>query len=171
MHQIHWQAKLRRRAPTLIEPLVVIAIIAILAGLLHPALSRAKWPGKSARCLCNMRQLAFVADLYVEDNFAALEGRPKMQSRLFAPYLAKLFLDNGADWQGVSLQVTMRRALFSIPITPVPQHRGGLNVALGDGAARFLNRVEFNSTNGPSIPLQDHPRKNWWREGAVVLAP
>lgn len=53
---------------TLIELMVVIAMIAILAGLLLPALSRAKIPANSIKCVNNLRQFGFSAQMYWEDN-------------------------------------------------------------------------------------------------------
>lgn len=99
------------------------------------------------------------------------DAQPKQASQLPAPSKTKLFVDNGANWQGVSIQVTTRSSFSATPITPVALHRGGLNIALADGSARFVGRAEFDSPGGPSVPVQDDARQNWWREGAVALLP
>ena len=48
--------------------LVVIAIIAILAALLMPALARAKERAKAIGCLNNQRQIMLAAKMYADDN-------------------------------------------------------------------------------------------------------
>ncbi len=53
---------------TLVELLVVIAVIAILAGMLLPALSKAKAKGQQIACLSNYRQLQLCWILYVDDH-------------------------------------------------------------------------------------------------------
>ena len=52
---------------TLVELLVVIAVIAILAGMLLPALSMAREKGRSSNCLGNLKQIALGIELYVND--------------------------------------------------------------------------------------------------------
>ena len=58
---------------TLIELLVVISIVALLIGLLLPALSRAREKGREAVCLSNQRQLAISFFSYAGD-FEVIPG-------------------------------------------------------------------------------------------------
>ncbi|MHC4725792.1 MAG: prepilin-type N-terminal cleavage/methylation domain-containing protein [Planctomycetota bacterium] len=56
-----------RPAFTLIELLMVIAIVALLIAILIPALSRAKNKAEEAVCLNNLKQLQICAKLYSQD--------------------------------------------------------------------------------------------------------
>ena len=54
---------------TLLELLIVIAIIAILAGLLLPALNFARLLANGAVCQSNLKNLALAANMYSDDYY------------------------------------------------------------------------------------------------------
>src|SRR6187401_1104512 len=69
----------RYRAFTLVELLVVLAIIGLLAALILPSLSRAKTQGFSTICRNHLRQIGFAAQMYLADyrHYPTFWGRVK----------------------------------------------------------------------------------------------
>src|SRR5882762_689332 len=57
-----------RRAFTVLELLVVMAVIGILACLLLPVLSQSRETARRVQCLENLRQLGLAAQMYWDDN-------------------------------------------------------------------------------------------------------
>ena len=68
----------------MIEVLVVIAIITVLAGLLLPAISKAKAAGRATACLSNLHQIGLGLQLYVQDNDNKL---PWCRDRSLDPFI------------------------------------------------------------------------------------
>ena len=88
--------EVRRRAFTLVELLVVVAIVAVLAALLLPAIVRAKHSAHAAKCISNLRQLGLAAQMYFDDH----DGAP-FPYRLYATNGGVIYwfgwLQNGAE--------------------------------------------------------------------------
>ena len=59
---------MKRRAFTLVELLVVIALLAILAALVLPALTGGEAQARRIKCTSNLRQLGLAAQMYWDDN-------------------------------------------------------------------------------------------------------
>jgi prepilin-type N-terminal cleavage/methylation domain-containing protein len=93
---------MQRTAFTLIELLIVIAIIAILAALLFPVFSRAQAKAQQGACLNNLKELQLGVTLYEGD----FDGR-------YLPY------GTGQDiWQGLLLPYVKNAQLYLCPNDP-----------------------------------------------------
>jgi prepilin-type N-terminal cleavage/methylation domain-containing protein/prepilin-type processing-associated H-X9-DG protein len=87
--------KLLKGAFTLIEMLVVIAIIAILAALLLPALKGAKDRARAIECENNIRQLSLALNLYADENMDLLVNNHGIQETMS---LKQNWANNIEDW-------------------------------------------------------------------------
>jgi prepilin-type N-terminal cleavage/methylation domain-containing protein/prepilin-type processing-associated H-X9-DG protein len=74
----------RQKAFTLTELLVVIALIAILATILLPVLSRAKESANRSKCAANLKQLGTAVHLYAADNNGNIYVPPVVTTVFFA---------------------------------------------------------------------------------------
>ncbi|MFZ4533729.1 MAG: prepilin-type N-terminal cleavage/methylation domain-containing protein, partial [Alsobacter sp.] len=58
----------RRSGFTLVELLVVVAVIALLIGLLLPALGKARETGREIKCASNIRAVGTASVMYTASN-------------------------------------------------------------------------------------------------------
>jgi prepilin-type N-terminal cleavage/methylation domain-containing protein/prepilin-type processing-associated H-X9-DG protein len=138
------QARGPRAAFTLIELLIVIAIIAILASLLLPALSRSKSAALTAKCKNNQRQILIAMRMYSDENggfpYAAYipSDLPKGAAYWFdgiSPLLAN------AKWGDGALQCPTYKGVSS---------EGGGNTA---GFQAAFGGYAYNGLGGPGNAL------------------
>ena len=85
-------APLPGRAFTLVELLVVMAILGILAGLLVPAVGRSVEASRSTACLSNLRQVGIALQSYLHDNADRL---PVMHDRRASTNAAEVAAQKG----------------------------------------------------------------------------
>jgi prepilin-type N-terminal cleavage/methylation domain-containing protein len=75
---------------TLMELLVVVAIIAVLAALLLPVLARAKSTAQRAVCGNNLRQIGIGIRMYAEDSSDAFPPATNQPPAAFAAYTQRM---------------------------------------------------------------------------------
>jgi prepilin-type N-terminal cleavage/methylation domain-containing protein len=95
----NWQNQPMKKGFTLVELLVVIAVIAILAALLFPAVNKTEGAAKRATCLNNVLQINHALLMYADDHADVIRGLTNNDPIYFTykdsmgPYLSR----TGAD--------------------------------------------------------------------------
>lgn len=144
---------------TLIELGVVVAIIAVLAGLLLPALSRSKARALAIMCRNNSKQLAYVWTMYSSDNsdHLAYNQAPNAQARSSVPVNAPNWVNNYMDWElsqsntnldFVSQSVFSSYANFSAYAYHCPADRVLSDVQKGAGWSARVRSISMNAMVG-----------------------
>ncbi|MDQ3814990.1 MAG: type II secretion system GspH family protein [Armatimonadota bacterium] len=133
-----------RHGFTLLEILVVVAIIAVLASMLFPALVKAREGARRVSCLSNMRQFGMAIQMYTMDHSERMPGPGA----------------NGRDWTAQLMPYTGSTQIFSCLSDPSD---GVLTVTAGDTAKLSYgwnslyissNRFGFKNPNGAPLALR-----------------
>lgn len=104
----------RRRAFTLIELLIVIAIIAILAAILLPVLGAAQAKGQRTVCLNNLKQIGTGIHLYADENSDTLPGISLTNDMPWS-YQWRFFKELTKSYDGLSGTSSPQDKLFACP--------------------------------------------------------
>src|SRR5579859_1961387 len=148
-------ARLRERpAFSLVELLVVIAVIAILAALLFPALNRAKLVAEDALCRSNLRQQAIGLAAYVVDFGAFPFGHSPLGSPTNEMWMQKLERYVGDRWppdtQAANGQPNgiQPRGVYACPAY---NRVGGMYWTLSNAAGGAYG---YSAQQGPCVPAR-----------------
>lgn len=110
-----------KKAFTLVEILVVVAIIAILAGILFPAFARAREGARRSSCQSNLKQLGLGVAQYVQDydeKYPILEDSG--DNGLFSTG-TPLTLSNKKTWADRIFPYIKSRQVFHCPSSGAPK--------------------------------------------------
>jgi prepilin-type N-terminal cleavage/methylation domain-containing protein len=128
------------RAFTLIELLIVIAIIAILAALLMPALSGAKSKSQRADCANHLQQLGLAVQMYTPDNDGKLPENFPLAANTTNTWVA----GNMTDLRDSTNQILIRQGKLFPYANQVPLYRCPADPSRTNG----VSRVRSYSMNG-----------------------
>ena len=124
------KADCQKKIPfTLIELLIVIAIIAILTSLLLPALSSARQKVLSINCVSNLKQQGMALISYAEDNTGYFPSMPdrKEKGNVERVMLESDFFRQANNFFSMNLALYQSKYLKSAKVFQCPARAPGIN--------------------------------------------
>ncbi|MEO7040558.1 MAG: prepilin-type N-terminal cleavage/methylation domain-containing protein [Candidatus Elarobacter sp.] len=144
-----YERRRNKRGFTLIELMIVVAIIAILAGILIPNFVNARAQAQTAACESNLRSIATALELYYADNqvYPTAAGVPVQPSLLTAngvAYLNNTPRDPAAQAADATYSLTTTQATGGSPA-------GYTILCPGVHAGSTLAKIPLTGSTGGSV--------------------
>ena len=96
---------MRRRAFTLAELLVVLAVVVVLAGIVLPVVIQVKQQANKVQCLANFKSAHEAATLYLSDYDDRLPDRRDLKASLgYRPWVSWPPSDPRGEWASQTLK-------------------------------------------------------------------
>jgi prepilin-type N-terminal cleavage/methylation domain-containing protein len=185
---------MKRTAFTLVELLVVVAIIALLLGILAPALGKARKLAQNTKCLTNLRNMQIAHHMYMTENNQQFiqvglahggvhANEPIAWINTLSEYygsqlLARSPVDTSPHWQTPVTGNQLRRTSYGVNdfLTDLPNGTANDHTSLND-IPRPADTVQFliMAFTG-SFAAADHVHAESWNtlgdspEDAAVVA-
>ena len=160
---------------SLIELLVVVAIIAILTSLLLPSLSKARMTSRIAVCKSNLKQVYTAQLLFADDNenrvFTNWRGSEWMTRKIYTT-------NNKNKWSNVQIHSDGSRfmepylgpkesAVYACPATEIEKSSGYYNNFKDRSYAGFMDRNDGYPVKLPNVyavGFHGNPNVRFWAE-------
>ncbi|CAN5512185.1 hypothetical protein BH10PLA1_BH10PLA1_18600 [soil metagenome] len=166
------RARSKSKAFTLVELLIVIAIIAVLVAILLPTFKKVRETAVTLKCLARMRQLGVATLMYVNDNKGSFPPMTLSEQNFPSGYWARptIFPSGGEGFLTQYLQTsnTVTTALASAKYYCCPDLEGKAGSSV---TGRWSYRYNYILGGQDAVKLKKAYGAGWTGAGPRLLLP